>query len=649
MKQLEFREKQFYDYSQTYLSNRILSIKNEFIKKCKNNQSLSKEYISYISNPDNIKVTLKPDYGVDLFLELYSLKVKITYSYTFSYVSSTTVSIEEGWDGKLRAQKVSDNYRDCDSSFTCERTFFSSPMNPCKMRVGNAKNYNINSSQYVHINKASSIPADLAKLVNKTWTEQDIAPFVKEATVPDNVKQKFHDEVMRHDSSARNFYYSVADFSVEDADLIILPIACPFDISVTFDDVQYEQKNVNEISEITATGEESQHHKEFVDATNRLLKLYDPKKWVGNKLVNISLLIGFSFCAILVILLVFCEKLGLPNLRQEYFKHFIIMIVISFISMLVGPGGTTEVKLPTDNEDLYSPSLPISTLKNKVENRLADKESRNTKNLTIRFVIFIILMIGLIIATITFCSASKKDQSVSKTTPSIVNVYGFDPGYYNDYIREFNVLSCDASGNITASFKAINGLYYLEYTCTGKIIEKDKHSCEVEFQIDEILHNTTRKTPDSTFIGHFAFNGDSATINGKVYDKGKRMLDTNLKYNGAVGKYKYNTGHFYLDYHYAEITSWDSNGNVEALFYYKTEYQSYQISFSGKVICKRGNDAFIYFDSSTVIDGSNPEICSIKDAPLYARLYENSGMGWFGFDTGRYNYGYVYQYFYKVD
>ncbi len=396
---IDFRSTRYYDYTPTCLNDRIRSIKSEFIKKCKNAQAFTDEYYSYISNPDNIKVTLKPTYGIDLFFESTLLFIEVGYSYKSSYVSSTTIKIEQGWDKQIWAEKVHDNYESYTGNITTKESWYPPRDKPCKMRVGNVRAKNTDLSQFIRITDASSATPELAKMINKEWFTDDFLRFVKEAEVPERAKKSLIEETKQHTPSANNFTFKIYNYCIDEADLTILPNGCPFDISVTFDGVKYEQKGVNEISEIVAKGQETSHHAEFVDAVNRLKKTYDPHSWTGRKLAIISRIIGYG-----TVLMWFVGWLtsveNVPNfsVSNNAFKYYIGLLAVAvFCTLLISPAHSEEETLPEDNEDLYSPSLTITALKNRVEDRFAEQENRNTGKLTVRFIIFLIIIIAIYI------------------------------------------------------------------------------------------------------------------------------------------------------------------------------------------------------------------------------------------------------------
>lgn len=80
-------EYKVYDFTKSYIEKRITGVKETFKNKILGNPRYSKEYKEHVSNPDNIVVNYRTKELLDIDVDLSYLEVKVTYDYTYEYVS----------------------------------------------------------------------------------------------------------------------------------------------------------------------------------------------------------------------------------------------------------------------------------------------------------------------------------------------------------------------------------------------------------------------------------------------------------------------------------------------------------------------------------------------------------------------------------
>ncbi len=338
-----FAERKIYDYTEEYKKKFIQDVKKTFIKKCKADTTLSKEYKEYISHLENVDVRI--NYGWRFNLTYYRITVKYDYAYRDTYKSGEhitgTAQINSSGEVSVSGMQVHSDYTTSDFYSQSTASFSSTARKQYATSFGSAEKYS--NRLYVEITKKENASAELCSIFDSKPTVTQFDEYIQKNPPTNIVQDAIEYETKLTRVQLKNFrLLEIEDVGVDRGEMIVLPSS--FDVIVKYKNKLYEQKGLYTFEDIRSIGENNPEYLQFKARRSELEKTKRASFAIIPRVISyigiISLLIALMRFAIFSLEGLFPQLVFFIDWIAGYF--LIRFINNSFIPFFTWTGGKDD-------------------------------------------------------------------------------------------------------------------------------------------------------------------------------------------------------------------------------------------------------------------------------------------------------------------
>lgn len=600
-------EKRIYDFRPDYVKKQISMIKQTYSKRCLEDNRLSDEYKTYVKNVDNIFVKFTPVYGFDCKLSLGSVHADVSFFYTLSYVSGTTVSgtasVSSSGDVKLSNVHTTDHYSSSREQKTTNGWWHSSATESCVMHVGAAAYSDYDLKNYNEVTDQKQIPTELEKIASISITYELLNSYVKPSSLPSHVYDALIDNAInfyKNDSPKNMRMDRITDYSVDQLWIAYLPYTYEFDVWCNFEGETYKQ-HCKTISDIESIGQLSRHYEKYQVLVAEQCRDFQQKLKGVRSIYTISIFISIIGALGLISLLAFGKLLRVEGLRHYYLPTMIAVCVGALAIIAVSIVAAKRKRyFHVTNRD-YDSDRSHAELAHHLQQKATMEHKKIVKHAVLFLSVVVLLLCGLGTGAFFMCKDVYAEHFLY--TPEIIgSYYSYEDGAFN----KLTILSCDGEGKVEAIFESSYKQSYAKSKETGEILRKNGDGLQIKFSLAEALYTPQKGRFEETSYATFSADycqitdySDATMIREDIWlEQGHSFGNIQDAQLGAYYIYSKNIANV------LEINSLNENNGVS--------FTLITVSKAGYSVKKgEGKVLFVNPDGSCFVDFQMPDITQV--------------------------------------
>ncbi len=439
--------RRLFDFNDTAYNSVIEGARGVYLQKCEEEPKISNEFLEYIRDTANIKVTVKPHFTFDIVANVSRLETEYTYSYLVTSVAAGQVThgkAQAGGKAGLRA----------------------APGQAFQLHVGQTV---FNPELLYNLREVScndDLPTPLRQIAEHDFTMSDIADHFGHQSLTPEVLSLLRREAFNAPPDARDFYYNITGFELLNCRIIAFPTDLVFDISVNFNGEEYTQTNLEHPDQIQPLGEESDLHKQFEKDAESIAEEYKetPRSTRVIKLVRFA--IPICLLLSLIVFQIIHKMIDHDGLTGAYMFPMVGLYIGSLVAIVLAFPRFPAIQ-PKYN--LFDRNKTAQELREDlVEGHNKDRANHHTLSIA---QLIVTLLFTLVLSVGAFFVVIKSANENYYPTPNICKTYYAEFMYHGSRLV-MTIKNVDENGTVTMDVEMIGDDHYDRFEATGVVTEK---------------------------------------------------------------------------------------------------------------------------------------------------------------------------------